>query len=313
MKLEHFLSDQSAQDAMRKASVICLQVKEYPLLFCHSLIAFLAKKFAISITPHYMDSDNNEAVMASLQTTFLGQTLWYWLHGDTSLTKKSADTWYDFLRSYKGPNTLIFCATKPVGRVPASWYVLQLPDAIDSSYFKYVEQIITFKQPSFSANLFKVVRTMSLDTAWLMCYYGLLLNKNNQLFLDTWLPHLIMPEVSLFALSQALFDRKPRQFFMHWQRMSSLYSPQFWISFWSEQLWRACCYIRLQKEGKRQEAKQIGYRLPFAFLNNGWRSYSVTELQQAHMLLYDIDYHLKQGGTEYSLELLYAQFLNKSW
>jgi hypothetical protein len=114
-------------------------------------------------------------------------------------------------------------------------------------------------------------------------------------------------------LSQALFDRKSRQFFLQWQRVSLIYPPQFWISFWSEQLWRACSYIQLQKDGKRDEAKKIGYRLPFSFLNNAWRTYSIGELQQAHSLLYDIDYHLKQGGNEYSLELLYARLLNKSW
>lgn len=312
MKFEQFLYDESAQRIACNASVICLEAKEYPLLFCRSFISFFSKKWNISIVPMYMDHDNDGEMMSSLHMTFLGQTSWYWLHSDTLLTKKSYDMWHEFLHTYQGPHTLIFCTTKTVTKVPSSWYVVQLPDVIDRIVFKHIEYMLAVKSSPLSNHLFSVVRTISLDTAILLCHYAMLMKKNTATFFETWIPHLVIPTVSLFALSQALFERQSRQFFMQWQRVSLLYSPQFWISFWSEQFWRAYCYVQLQQQGQKEEAKKIGYRLPFSFLNNGWRTYGTTELQRAHALLYDIDYHIKQGGDEHSLELLYARFLNKT-
>lgn len=310
-KLEQFLYDKSMHDAMRTASVICLQTKEYPLLFCRSFITFLATLFNKAITPHYMDSDNDAAVMASLQTTFLGQSSWYWLHADETLSKKSYDMWHDFLRRYTGPNVLIFCTSTALAKVPSSWFVLQLPDNSNAGYFRHIEYIMGIKQSFLGHHIFTSVRTMPLDTAVLLCQYAMLLKKNNETFFATWIPKLLPADVSLFSLSQALFERKSKQFFTQWHQVALRYSPQFWISFWSEQLWRASLYIYLQKSGKKEDARKIGFRLPFAFLQSTWRTYCVSELQEAHHLLYDIDYHLKQGGNEYSLELVYARFFNE--
>jgi hypothetical protein len=168
--------------------------------------------------------------------------------------------------------------------------------------------MVGYKQPLFGNYLFKLVRTVSLDTSILLIEYARLLGRNSQIFFQQWLPHIVVPDVSLFSLSQALFDKNARQFFTQWQRVSALYSPPFWVSFWSEQLWRACCYIYLQKNGKKDEAKKMCYRLPFSFIETTWRHYTIDELRYAHQLLYDIDYHLKQGGSEHGLELLYARF-----
>lgn len=311
-KLERFLYDVALQDAMRTASVICLQSKEYPLLFCRSFIPFLANLFHQSITPQYMDSDNDAAVMASLQTTFLGQTSWYWLHADTTLSKKSYETWHDFLYKYTGPNTVIFCTTAPLSKVPSSWFVLEIPDIITAAYFRHIVHIMGIKQPLLGQRIFATVRTVPLDIAVLLCQYAMLLGKNNETFFSTWITQLLPADVSLFTLSQTLFERKHKQFLRQWHQIAHQYSPQFWVSFWSEQLWRACAYIDLQKKGQKEAAKKIGFRLPFAFLQTTWRTYEISELQQAHHLLYDIDYHLKQGGNEYSLELVYARFFNKA-
>ncbi len=311
MKLEQFLAD--IEHAIEKKSVICLQATdEYPLLFCRSFITFLAKKLSVSIISQSMDTDNDAAIMASLQTTFLGQSSWYWLHADVSLSKKSYEVWHDFLHKYTGPHTLIFCTIKSVNNIPPSWRVIQLPSMVDARSMKYIYLLVGSVQSSFHEQLFAAIRSIPHDTALLLCQYALLIKKNNQSFFTSWLPQLVTPDISLFTLSQTLFDRKAQSFFMQWQRVALLYSPQFWVSFWSEQFWRASWYIRLQKSGKKEEAKKIGYRLPFSFLNNSWRTYSSAELQNAHALLYDIDYHLKNGGSEYSLELLYAQFFNKS-
>jgi hypothetical protein len=311
MKLEQILQNKVAQKKIHDAPVICLQATEYPMLFCRSFINFLSRTFAVPIISADMDSEHVVPRMAQLQTTFLGQPSWYWLHADTSLTKNTCDTWYSFLLAYTGPNKLILCSTKQIAKIPASWCVVQLPTSVDKSLFVHLANMVALKQSHDRDHLFKMVQKVPLDTAILLCLYVQLIGKNNQTFFDNWLPQLVVPELSLFSLSQALFARKSQQFFLLWHRLGSMYSPQFWISFWSEQFWRAYCYVRLQKNGKGAEAKKIGYRLPFLFLNSGWRTCDLSELQHAHHFLYEIDYHVKQGGSEYSLELLYARFLNK--
>jgi hypothetical protein len=131
MKLEQLLSDDILLETMRDASVICLQAEEYPLLFCRYFITYLSRKIHKTIIPYSMYSEPDTAAMVSLQTTFLGQSSWYWLHADSELSKKVSEHWHDFLRSYNGPNTLIFCTNQMMSKVPASWYVLLLPPRID--------------------------------------------------------------------------------------------------------------------------------------------------------------------------------------
>jgi hypothetical protein len=311
MKLEQILQQYQMPKAIHNAAVICLQSTEYPLLFCRAFIRFISTQCNMPIIPQEMDAEHISHVMALLQTTFLGQSSWYWLHADALLSKSASDSWDAFLRDYKGPNKIIFCSTKPLTKPPSSWFVIQLPSCVDQSLFADIMVMLGIQQSLFGNHLFKVVQKLSLDNAVMLASYAQILGKNTQTFFTTWLPHLIIPETSLFSLSQALFARKSKQFFALWKTMSAMYPVQFWISFWSEQFWRAYCYIRLQKAGKPLEAKKIGYRLPFLFLNNLWRNYSMAELQQTHAKLYEIDFYLKQGGNEDRIELLYAQFLNK--
>lgn len=310
MKLEQFFHNKQFQQQISKASVICLRAKNYPLLFCREFITYLAKHNKWNIDVQDMQGDS-AAAMASLHTTFLGHKSWYWLHSDAGIAKKILEQWHTFLRAYTGPNTIIFCTAS--NKVASSWYVIDLPEVVNSSGFKQIAWMMGVKQYNFIEHLFQKVGTVSLDQAIILCRYATLIGKSSRVFFDSWLPQLVVADVSFFGLSQALFARNARQFLKQWQRVRMLYAPQFWISFWSEQLWRAYCYIRLYKEGKKLEAKKIGFRLPFSFLQNDWRNYSLQELQNAHNQLYSIDYSIKQGASESGLELFYINFFNPSF
>lgn len=311
MKLEKLLHSKNVQH-VKNSSVICLHAKEYPLLFCREFIAYLGALEKCMIISSQMGSDNIGHSIASLNTSFLGQKSWYWLHSDRHLLKKAYDTWHHFLRHYTGPNTLIFFTDKLPTKLPSHWFVITLPDAINKTNFQLISAMLECTYRDSHSHIFKKVRTISLDRAVLLSNYLELIGKDTYAFFDTWFWDVVNADVSLFGLSQTLFERKARQFFSEWQQVNHLYAPQFWISFWSEQFWRAYHYVRLQKENKRLEAKKIGFRLPFSFLNTDWRNCSLNELQRAHNQLYTIDYHLKQGGNQMGLEILYAQFLNGS-
>jgi hypothetical protein len=312
MKLEQAIHDRGLAGRLRAASVICIRAVEYPPLFCRALIRYFSQLAQQPIISYDREYDQHVDHMASLQTTFLGTTCWYWLHADIGMTKKTADEWLAFLHHYKGPHTLIFCTTQALEKIPTQWQVLQLPITLDRPTLRRLTPIIGTHVAQWEEALFKMVPTIPLDTAILLDHYAQLVGKKSELFVTTWLGQLVTPEISLFSLSQALFGRNAAQFFRYWKHLKGLYAVQFWISFWSEQLWRAYCYIRLQKSGQIADAKKIGYRLPFSFLKGQWRTVSLQELTTAHAFLYELDYHCKHGGSEEYLELFYARFLNKA-
>ena len=56
------------------------------------------------------------------------------------------------------------------------------------------------------------------------------------------------------------------------------------------------------------DAKRISYRLPFSFINGGWKKINSEELKNAHHFIYNLDYNIKNGAGTYGLELLYSKF-----
>lgn len=290
--------------------VLCLQADGYPILLCQHIISHLSKIGKQEIVSLPMSGDSTAPLMAALQTEFLGQRSIYWLHADESLSKKNYDLWLDFLRSYSGPHAIIFCATKPLSNTPSNWMTVPLPAEVDISLFKLLASTLDLKNTQFIDQIFQSVRYMPPDTALLLCQYGKLVGRNTASFTTDWLPSLVVPEQSLFNLSQALFGKKAKSFYLQWKQFEGMYPLQFWLTFWSEQIWRAYCYVRLQRAGKILAAKKIGYRLPFSFLNKDWRLHSLQKLADAHRQIYSLDYHIKQGGKEHHLELLYNNFFS---
>jgi hypothetical protein len=127
-------------------------------------------------------------------------------------------------------------------------------------------------------------------------------------FLKHWVDKIIAPEHSLLILSSHFFAREKQQFFMLWKSMEQDYAPQFWISFWSEQLWRAYNFVEQSDKRNYSEAKRVSFRLPHNFTQRLWTNASLVELRNAHDFLYSVDGSLKHGGAATSLELLYTNF-----
>ncbi len=309
IQLSSFLND-SSSIANSTKQVICFKSSVYPLLFGRACALYCAHLFGLSFSYQSMQTNNQPAAMAALQTSFLGTTFCYWLGSLDELSPSKQKAWTEFFKSYCGPHTLIFfsSAFSKTGSIET----IELPDKVDASLLQNIAQMLGAQTVSFRAQLFKQTEKVSLDEAYLFVKYDAVLGKRSAQFASDWLPDMIVPEVSLFSLSQALFDRKPSSFFRLWKQLAHRYTPPFWITFWSEQLWRAYCYVRFQRRGKQLEAKKIGYRLPFSFLNRTWRNYTLEELKAYHHFLYEIDYQVKNGGSAYALDLFYATVLLQS-
>ena len=293
----------------RHKTVVCLKGASYPLLFGRFFARHFAQLEEMSLESLTMKAENSAVAMAGLQTSFLGQECCYWLGSDQDLSKKRLEYWQQFLLQYNGPHTILFCTSTIPKKVPDSWQVSELPDTIDARLFQKIAQITIGKSSSISPALFKETKAINLDTAVMLVQYGVVVGRSEREFIKEWLPHMIVTDTSLFALSQALFERKASSFFLLWKKVVLHYSAPFWTMFWSEQMWRAYWYVSLQRKNRPVDAKKIGYRLPFSFLRHQWHNYSIEDLQKAHTLLYDIEYHLKNGGSEYQLDLFFSLFL----
>lgn len=306
MTIHQFLD--AVPNVQCKKSVVCFAGESYPLLFFSQLFQSI-KKHQPLIVP---TQEETGPLFAQLSTSFLGQKSWYWLKSFDEFSKANQQAWFAYLYSYTGPNTIFFYSSTLPRPIPESWEIIKISPFADTQLIKSILNR-TGKTHMHTASFIKKLALfcdqVPLDTAVVLIQYALVVGADHEQFFSSWMPLLIKPTSSLFALSQAFFAKQSRKLFTQLKGVEQLYVPQFWLSFWSEQLWRASNYITLMRAHKRAEAKRISYRLPFSFLNRDWRQFTPEELQDAHHFLYDLDYSLKNGGSPVFLDLFYSKFV----
>ena len=314
MELSTFLERINKQhDLFEKHAVFCFNGSSYPLLFFSFLFSHVRKQHPELIKTIDLSMTKKSVVKAQLQTPFLGERVLYWLRSFPDCNRTDQRDWLSYIQQYQGPNAIVFFLTGAAPKkTPAQWLQIEVPEQINNKFFLALVLFLygthSARAQSFARDLFARHKTIPLDTACLLAHYATLTGKNTQVFFEQWLDNILMPESSLFSLSQHFFAKQDRRFFAQWARMHEQYVPQFWISFWSEQLWRASMFAHLAQAGKYAEAKKIGFRLPFSFLRGDWKKHSVSELKNAHQFIYSIDYQLKHGGTAVSFDLFYNKF-----
>jgi len=90
--------------------------------------------------------------------------------------------------------------------------------------------------------------------------------------------------------------------------LKEIYAPHFWLTFWSDQFFRAHCYVACMCAGHTAIAQQLAARkLSFWFIKN-WRSVDDAKLITLHAMLYQLDYTAKTGGDTELLEHVYQQW-----
>jgi hypothetical protein len=192
-------------------------------------------------------------------------------------------------------------------------YSIEVPGTIDQSKMDELMHWYAMKpsQPGLYMiqRLFKRHKNITLDAACMVMKYASLVGTGNQREVDDWLDMVLDIERSLFALSSAFFAKQGRLFFSLWSSIHDHYEPLFWITFWSEQIWRAACFVRYATAHNIVEARKIGHRLPFSFMQRDWRQVKEGELVAAHQFLYSADFAMKNGSEVPVLELLYMKFM----
>jgi hypothetical protein len=319
MELLPFLQNFSTPSFFDPYSLIVLQAKApYPALFTTALRAKI-KQMGHSLESINAAELDFALLRSSLETSFLGMNTSYWI-SLTDLDERKQRQIVTYLSSYQGPHTLFITADEEqaalLGANTQSCTIL-IPPHLTAATFTHVAQYLYPAHllkgiAPFSAALFKRRLNIPIDTGCLLMHYATVLGTGLSDFMAHWVDKIVLADTSLFTLSQYFFARDTHRFFTLWRSIKDDYPEVFWLTYWSEQLFRACIVVNLQRANNPVEAKKMSFRLPFSFMQKDWRLYSSGELKNAHNFVYAMDYKVKNGGMGV-LELMYTKFFLKAF
>ena len=314
MEFHTFLKN--APDALSKDnnSVVIFQGNSYPRLFFTNFFQKISSKLSDELKT--IDVQVGDCSLQSqLSTTFLGITCTYWL-GDCSVLKgKQKEKLASFLMNYQGPHKVIaFFDNKTALKKNDYLSLIPLQDSYGfddvKSLFSSLDVKEAQKTAYFLNKMYKKKRNFSLDEIYLLQGYQALLGNDLQAFCDTWMQRLVVADQSLFTLSQLFFERQEKQFFKMWLTIKPLYADMFWVSFWSEQIYRAYFFIYFSNIRDYQSAKKVSFGLPFSFMKYSFQQHRLKELHNMHTQVYMVDDSLKNGGHSYKIDQLFMQFFS---
>lgn len=297
----------ATQQTSANWSVFCLRAKEYPGLFCAQVIEHFKKAGAAIMVMDLALGDPAE-VAAELSISFLGQRKIYWFGDVASLDAAKKKFYLSFLEKYTGPHSIIFCSDQ-------SFEVdsfVELPTTLDQTQFCELFSFFYEREANklFLESLFSVQVKLPLDVACMVMQYLVVVDpamaKEEVVH---FFKRIITTERSRFTLSQYFFS-KEREFFKMWRDIEPDFPPEFWVIFWSEQIWQASLFVTQAKDVGPLAARKGINRLPFSFMQRDWKRYQERELCAAHSFLYAVDYGMKNGYAKDGLELFLFKFVH---
>lgn len=301
------------KDQSLSVPVICFSGDgAYPLLFFARMIEQCKKISTQAVQSVDMSAHTKPQLLGQFETSFLGATTTYWLKDISALSSREQSAWREYCAQYVGPNTLWFF--NPQDTVSHEYALtVMLPTLIDSRLFVSLAQwfgvSITSTHKRFISSLFAHQSAgITLETACLMIEYMQVIGSDHELFFNEVVHSMIPSDASLFALSSAFMAKKHTQFYPQWQKLASVYSEQFWCSFFSDLLWRGAEYVRLARKNDMIGARKIAYRLPFSFIKSDWQKHTSQELATAHAFIFDADFRFKNSGGYAAFDLFFSSF-----
>jgi hypothetical protein len=279
------------------------------------LFNFLKAQKIISIPFNKLLFDDNDekSFYAHLQQTTLGMQYFYWLGNIfETFPKKHKKNAHEFLAAYNGPNIVVYCASS----TEAAPGAIKIPRLIDQQDFN---EIISFfgkefheKKLNLINKIFEQAPTITLDFSCSIIAYLELTSIQMLDQLYEYLLKTLKTQPSLSLLSEYFFSKRSHEFFVLWNKLANEYPEIFWITFWSEQLWRAYYTKKFLTQQNFSKARKMSFRLPYSFIKRDWEKIKLKDLADLHDQMYCIDYALKIGSTFCSLEKFYLNhFLSK--
>lgn len=287
--------------------------QEYPLLFFSLLLQYL-KKQGIQHMQTVQEGESYSNLLHRFETSFLGMSSIYWL-GDLQRYDQSVrEKLIPYIETYQGPNVLVVYTAPSTERASSKKVLsIEIPALVTKKDIQELCTLFGNGRVRTVPELGMYEKQLTLDRVCLLIQYLSVVGNGVHDFNEQWLGHVIVPEFSLFTLSQYFFARDGMRFFKQWSTLKDQYAAPFWISFWSEQLWRASFFIELSEQRNFSEAKRISFKLPFSFIQRDWKNVTSAELKRAHDVLYHCDHAIKNGGDANMLELFYTDYLQRQY
>lgn len=290
-----------------------------PLLFFTLLKDKIKQKTGNQIYSLNIYNLDAAALKSTLETSFLGQSNIYWLGDLTNLSDHDAKSWSKYFQSYSGPHTILFFANDTISHFQQLTQSnkagsIKIDLNIDKNLYKELYNFFLNQNPDniFVEKLFTINNLISLDSAVLLIYYQSLMGRKSEDFFAVWLDKIITNEKSLFTLSQHFFAKNQQAFFNLWLEVKEVYPDEFWIVYWSDQLWHAIFFVDYMKASMTKEARSIN-RLPFAFIQKDWKKCDSIELKNSHKFLYQLDYNQKNSAATHGLDLWLFKYFNNQF
>lgn len=312
MELSQFIKNPALFLKQSESSVLIFQGSSYSHIFFMQF--FDRIKNSSSLDFKIIDIEQGDfAYKSQLETSFLGLECIYWLGDISGLKTKQKDDLLKYIKNYKGPHKIIvFVDVKiqlsqnefvTVVTMKDKYFFDDAKSLWATQDFEQAQKVVAYLQ-----QLYKIKNSYSLNELFLLKNYQDFMITDAKKFFESWVTRLVLLDTSLFTLSQLLFEKKEDAFFRLWFTIKSLYSEMFWISFWSDQLYRSYFFIAFTQEENFAAVKQVSFGLSFSFMKQSYKQYQLTELQNFHRAIFAVDTSLKNGGSFYQIDQLYIDF-----
>lgn len=314
MELSQYIKNASQLLEQSDSSVIIFQGAVYSHLFFMNMFDRIKTESPIDFKTIDIQS-GDFGFKSQLATSFLGMTCVYWLGDASGLKAKQKDDLMQYLAVYTGPHKVIMFVDSKTD-ITQSKHLIVVPMK-DKYFFDDAKGLwvttnlqVAQKNAVFLNQIYKLKNSFALDELYLLKNYQDLVTHDSQEFYESWVTRLVIPDTSLFTLSQLLFEKKEEAFFKLWLQVKDLYAEMFWIAFWSDQLYRSYFFIAFTQEENFAAVKSVSFGLSFSFMKQSYRQYRLEELQKFHEALYAVDSSLKNGGNAYQIDQLYIEFFS---
>lgn len=291
---------------------ICFVANEHPVLFLEHLRTYLKAMVLVE----YIDVRDitPELLIIKLEVSFLGIYPFYIIQYLNELSSTRFDAICKVLLRYQGFSNICIVLNPTLvdqSTFIGEWKKINLIDPLNRdtiiALLSWYTIVITPRIEEYIDMLLKKYRKLYVEDISRVAIYMPVVALPAGDFVAMMDNIIINPE-SLFNVSQFFFQGKIVLFYEQWQHFRMRFSPQFWTSFWLDQLFNAALVVHYR--GKVALHDQRILKLPFSFFKNDWKRYTVKELTCAYNAMFTIDYQLKNGGTPEVLELFYAQFFS---
>ena len=285
----------------------CFVGNYYSFLFFQKLFHFYKSYLPAKYQNLIVDSVDKNEIHVSLTQTFLGEKYFYWL-GDVSTFKN-----IEYLLNYKAPHYIAFYLDKEKlpKNIDNNFNIIEIEEKINFQLFTEILAILEIKISPKKLILIKKFflnssESFNLDqVSMLINYIDLIKIEDEQVVTDYLAVVLNNGSPALNLLATYFFEKKPIEFFKIWSIVADEYPDMFWISFWSEKIYKAYFMVNFLNKNDHIQAKTLSFGLPYSFIKGEWKKTLPNILSNYHDFLYTNDFKVKTGSTFCFMDLFY--------